>query len=321
MGDYDYPGHWTGHTRQNPYKFVFLDGEYVAKVGFTKDGQTEHFLVEIPDLEFVLNLDQSKISETARILQGGFQVPIYELDDRFVPTWRYDNGGVAVGTGKNKKSLTHTILNLNSKFRPRISGTDPLDYRRRNFNSPADSVPIEWSMPLNQTVVDEIGDPTQAIIIQTFPGPVDPRVCPYWLVELNGQRFYRMQSLRGHIFYFDIADKHIVLNELDLTKSPTWNKGTIGKREKEAYITRRVSVPGQPSRRSLHHLILGLAWDEAGEEESVDHRNWNKWDNRRINLRLASQSEQLKNRTKLVFKKGRNSSQNTTSTAKRQKVQ
>ena len=54
--------------------------------------------------------------------------------------------------------------------------------------------------------------------------------------------------------------------------------------------------------RYLHDLIMRRIEDKPGENYSVDHINQDKLDNRRENLRWATQSEQNSNRPKLSRK-------------------
>ena len=54
----------------------------------------------------------------------------------------------------------------------------------------------------------------------------------------------------------------------------------------------------------LHSLIMNRVQEKPNEKLSIDHINWDKLDNRRENLRWATQSEQNSNRNKLKRKNG-----------------
>lgn len=54
----------------------------------------------------------------------------------------------------------------------------------------------------------------------------------------------------------------------------------------------------------LHSLIMNRVQEKPNEKLSIDHINWDKLDNRRENLRWATQSEQNSNRDKMKRKNG-----------------
>lgn len=171
---------------------------------------------------------------------------------------------------------------------------------------PSETALKEWPLPLKLKRVREYGDPSKAVVISEFPGAKEPTVNPYWLVELNGQQFYRMKTLSGELFYFDLVDLPLILRiDGEGTPVTTWYKNKTGQREKEGYIVCRTltNSPRGDCHLKLHHIILGDIWTNREDKTlTVDHRNWNKWDNRRINLRLANQTKQLTNRDRLEFK-------------------
>lgn len=85
----------------------------------------------------------------------------------------------------------------------------------------------------------------------------------------------------------------IVLDEQDAhwLDLPGWYVGQDGD---QFYVKREVNTPKRRVRERLHRKILGVT-DRA---VLVDHKNMCGLDNRRENLRLASKSENMCNRTK-----------------------
>lgn len=60
------------------------------------------------------------------------------------------------------------------------------------------------------------------------------------------------------------------------------------------YVRHGTKVNGKQVHIYLHRFIMGLS---PGDRRKVDHRDGNKLDNRRGNLRVGTQSQNLQNRT------------------------
>lgn len=86
---------------------------------------------------------------------------------------------------------------------------------------------------------------------------------------------------RGELALVDSEDYELVSNF-------KWHVSRRG------YVSARVPGSGEPGRKLLmHRIIVG-----ALPTEMVDHKNRNKLDNRRANLRIVTKSENGRNRPK-----------------------
>lgn len=113
---------------------------------------------------------------------------------------------------------------------------------------------------------------------------------PYALVENNGNQFYAMFCNPNNLTYFSIEDLNKVkYNEKD--EDRTW------------YYHTKLGYIGNTTNIFLHQLIMDYYGNGKGQN-SIDHINQNKLDNRRENLRITNQGIQNENRGK----KARNSS-------------
>jgi hypothetical protein len=69
-----------------------------------------------------------------------------------------------------------------------------------------------------------------------------------------------------------------------------WNKYT-----QSFYASRAIHIEGKRGTLGMHRMILNL---HTGDKRQGDHINHDTLDNRRINLRVAAQSENMRNREK-----------------------
>ena len=64
-------------------------------------------------------------------------------------------------------------------------------------------------------------------------------------------------------------------------------------RSANAYISSGIMIEGNKKELYMHNLVMGrMEYNGKGQTESVDHINRNGFDNRKENLRIATQSEQ-----------------------------
>ena len=114
----------------------------------------------------------------------------------------------------------------------------------------------------------------------------------HWLVKDNdnNSEYYIMNCGNNYYTYFSKEDYNDVINPVN-NIYPTWSKANNGYIDTHSYIS-----PG--NRIYLHQVICKKHNIKAYSTLSVDHINRNKLDNRKDNLRFATQSEQNQNTDK-----------------------
>lgn len=123
---------------------------------------------------------------------------------------------------------------------------------------------------------------------------------PYFLIrdetQENEKEFYVMYCNPSSYTFFSIDDLERIIFREDGTRE-TWSFHPA-----TGYIfcsTTKSSAIEKRTRICLHQLVMNHYGNGKGQD-SVDHINQDKLDNRRSNLRIATQSEQNKNRGKVA---------------------
>lgn len=107
---------------------------------------------------------------------------------------------------------------------------------------------------------------------------------PYALVEEKDKLFYVMFCNPNNLTYFSEEDLEKVLYNEE-GENRTW------------YYHKKLGYIGNTKNIFLHQLIMDYSGNGKGQD-SIDHVNRDKLDNRRENLRITSQSVQNENRGK-----------------------
>jgi len=122
---------------------------------------------------------------------------------------------------------------------------------------------------------------------------------PYFLVRDEShdfeKEFYVMFCSPSSYTYFSVRDFDRVIYREDGARE-TWSFHNA-----TGYIFCTINTE-ERTRLCLHQIIMDHYGHGRGQD-SVDHINQNKLDNRRCNLRIATQSEQNSNRGKVARKK------------------
>lgn len=112
---------------------------------------------------------------------------------------------------------------------------------------------------------------------------------PYWRVVNNKtqEEYYIIYCEKDSLTKVSLEDIDLVFSTSNFTKHPTWFT------QKAGYIASESSALTK-GQLTMHALIMGHYGNGKGQD-SVDHINRDKLDNRRSNLRIATQSEQNAN--------------------------
>lgn len=144
----------------------------------------------------------------------------------------------------------------------------------------------------------ELPDKDNLIIKKSHPGHfVAQGWCsgslrnPHWLVmNKTGEEYYIMNCTNDIYTKFSIEDYKDVINP-EKNIYPSWTKCKNGYIDTHSYIT-------SGNRIYLHQVICKKHNEKKYATLSVDHKNRDKLDNRKENLRFATQTEQNQNTDK-----------------------
>lgn len=108
--------------------------------------------------------------------------------------------------------------------------------------------------------------------------------CPKNTYDLTGDYGVGYTS-NGIKFLFDLEDYNII-------KKYNWCA------DKDKYIVSSVKIGNKNINIKMHRLIMN-----PSKDEQIDHINRDKWDNRKLNLRICNNAENNWNKTKLTNNK------------------
>ncbi len=141
--------------------------------------------------------------------------------------------------------------------------------------------------------IEKIKIPSNFHVIKEYPGHIQTlgktagtMYNPYWLVhdtKIQETSFYIMYCEPGVFTYFDKKSLDKMIFDEKTNTIPTWFQCPNG------YIAANLS-----KQYYMHQIIMDY-FDHGSNTQSIDHINQNKLDNRTLNLRITSQSEQNKN--------------------------
>jgi hypothetical protein len=154
----------------------------------------------------------------------------------------------------------------------------------KDFNSK------EFELPDSKNIIITKSHPGHIIINGKGTGYIKN---PFWKVmNLNTDEYYIMYCGNNIYTYFSVDDFKEVINPKE-DHYPSWylHSGT-------GYITSRKYPNSESNMNYLHQVICKKHNEKKYVTQSVDHINRNKIDNRKENLRFATQSLQNSNRDK-----------------------
>jgi hypothetical protein len=184
---------------------------------------------------------------------------------------------------KRENSVTNTTKNLNKI----LFSENPKESNNNKIQN-AYQILTKYNLPNKDKLTILSSHPGHFILMGAESGSIKN---PHWLVkDENNKEYYIMNCGENNYTYFSKEDYKDVINPND-DIYPTWSQSSTG------YIeTRSYTITG--TRLYLHQLICKKYNQKAYSTLSVDHINRNKLDNRKDNLRFATQSQQNQNTDK-----------------------
>ncbi len=146
----------------------------------------------------------------------------------------------------------------------------------------------EYELPNNNNLIIKKSHPGHFVTMGCNAGSLKN---PHWLVvdKKTKEEYYILYCETNAYTKFSVEDYKEVINPIE-NKYPTWHIEKIGYIQTKNYITRTTVY--------LHQIICKKHNEKKYATLSVDHKNRDKLDNRKENLRFATQSEQNQNTDK-----------------------
>lgn len=183
------------------------------------------------------------------------------------------------------KLLLNILFDIKKFDEYKFKNRNTDDYRKNNLEIIKDERSLNY---LENVVILEEGTPKHI----TLGSKAGETRNMYWKVKNKNNEEYYVMHIKDDIYTkFSIEDLHKVLNYND--SRPTWCFSN-------EYVITHTKINNNEKIIYLHQYIMNQHLeDNTNYENTVDHINQDKFDNRQSNLRIVGMSEQNSNRNKI----------------------